>query len=411
MILTARWVVPMDRLPIKDGSVRIDGGRVVRIGPRQDLQGGPIEDLGDVVLLPGFINAHAHLELSGYAGRLKPSSLWLWLARLVKLRRGVDPRDERASAARAAAESLRAGVTCIADVSRRGDAWTSLADVPIRKVCFAELISIAADPPRDPDELAHAVEAVACDDRLTVGVSPHAPYTVRADHFTAAVAWARGCGLPITTHWAETREECRWVARGGGMLGALIRGLGGGAAIRSPRCDPIEYAERLGLLSAGALLAHVNYITDGGLEQLRRGSASVVYCPRSHRFFGHRHHRWRDMLDAGVNVCVGTDSAASLPAGATPSVLDELRFLHRAHADVPAETLVAMATVRPARALGLDRELGSLGPGKQADLVAMPLTDRSVNDPLADILASDTNPIGVWVAGERCVSSTNDGSP
>jgi len=403
VVLTARYVVPVDRPPIREGGICIQDGCIARVAPRQDLPGEPVEDLGDAVLLPGFINAHTHLELSGYAGRLKPSSLWKWLARLVRLRRKADPHDEQASAARAAAESLQAGVTCIVDISRRGDTWSALRSVPIRKVCVAELLTLAKHPPRNPAELVQAVEAVPADDRLLPGVSPHAPYTVRGDHLAETVQLARRRGWPITTHWAETREECRWLMRGGGVLGALIRSLGGADSISSPRCPPIVYAERLGLLSMPALLAHVNYITDEELDRLREGSAAVVYCPRSHRFFGHKRHRWRDMLEAGVTVCVGTDSAASLPAGATLSVLDELRFLHREHPDVPPETLLSMATLSPARALGLDGQIGSLTPGKRGDLVAVPLSGPDVDDPLSDLLTSDVRPMGVWIDGERYV--------
>lgn len=410
MILTARVVAPMDRPAITDGAVRIEGTRIVEVGSRRDLVGGAVTDLGDVVLLPGFINAHSHLELSAYAGRIKPSGLWMWLARLMRSRRGADPVQEQAAAIRAAEDSLRCGVTCIADISRQGDVWRVLRGVPIRKVCFAELISLAGEPPRNPDELADAVDAVACDDRLAAGISPHAPYTVRAEHIAACAEFALRRGLPVTTHWAETREECRWIARGGGILGAMIRGLGGAGVIASPRCSPIEYARRLGLLSAGALLAHVNYITDDDLDRLALGRAFVVFCPRSHAFFGHKGHRWRDMITAGVDVCIGTDSAASLPAGSRLSILDEIRFLRRRYSDVPAEQLLSMATIVAARALKMDDCLGSLTPGKEADLVAVPIDlskTRDGNlaplkgDPLDDILAHDQSPVGVWVAGER----------
>jgi cytosine/adenosine deaminase-related metal-dependent hydrolase len=401
MILLAKMIAPMDRPPFVDGGVAIRQGRIAQVGPRRDLPSDPTIDLGDVVLLPGLINAHAHLELSTYAGQLPPSSLWTWLARLMLLRRRGNPQDERAGAAPAAAEALRAGTTCIADISRRGDAWRAMREVPIRKVCFAELISVAAEPPRDPEELAQAIDAVQQDDLLTVGVSPHAPYTVLSRHIVAAVELARDRKVPITTHLAETVQEYDWLKHGSGMLGTIIRGFSASEPIQSPRCSPIEYAERLGLLSAGALLAHVNYITDRELERLRQYTASIVYCPRSHHFFGHKPHRWRDMLDAGINVCVGTDSAASLPAGSKVSVLDELRFLHRQHPDVPSQTLFSMATIRAARALGLGDQLGSITPGKYADLVALPLTSRDEDSTLGNILKTPSNPIGVWIGGKR----------
>ncbi len=402
-VLTARYVVPVDRPPIEDGGVCVERGRITAVAPRADLPAAPSEDLGDAVLLPGLINAHAHLNLSCYGGRLKPSGFWVWLPRLMRLKIKGDRQQERAAAVRAASESLRAGVTCIADLSREVEVFAGLRDVPVRKVCFPELISVASDPPRNPDELMSVVDAIAVDDRLTAGVSPHAPYTVSAEHLAAAAELAGARGLPLTVHWAETKEECRWLARGGGVLGAVIRGLSAAGTIRPPRCESIEYAQRLGLLSTGALLVHVNYLSDEGLARLRQTPASVAFCPRSHRFFGHKHHRWRDMLEAGVNVCLGTDSSASLPPGAGLSVIEDMRLLHREHPDVPPATLVAMATANGARALGLGRRLGTLTPGKQADLTAFPLADPQTPDPLADVLRGDAEPIGVWVDGERHV--------
>ncbi len=463
MILAARIVVPMDAPPIPDGAVRVADGHIIEVGPRNEIRGEPVEDLGDAVLLPGLINAHAHLELSAYAGKLKPSGLWTWLAKLVRLRRNADPRREHESALLAAAEALRAGTTCIADISRRGDIWPTLTQVPIRKICFAELISVANEPPRDPEELLAAVENVPQDDRLMVGLSPHAPYTVRGDHLREVAEEARDRDLPLTTHWAETKEECRWLRRGGGRLGAMIWALGGGKAIRSPRCGPIDYARRLGLLEAPTLFAHGNYLTEEEIRALgcmqrpageghvgaslggrggesseefvsptseevghpgwerclgvpssdsRTPSVSIVYCPRSHRYFRHRDHPWRAMLDAGVNVCVGTDSLASLPAGASLSILAELRFLRREHADVPAEVLLSMATTRAAKALRLDAVIGSITPGKRADLVAWPLPCSDVKDPLDTLLADDRPPLGVWVGGERVhASASSPGDP
>lgn len=410
MILLARYVVPVARPPIRDGGVRIVDGRIVQVGPREEFTGPEVVDLGRVVLLPGWVNAHAHLELSVYAGKVPPSNLLTWLTRLAMLRRKGDPALEQAGATQAAVESLRAGVTCIGDVSRRGDAWKALRDVPLRKVCFAELISVASEPPRNPVELEKVLDEVAPDRGVIPGVSPHAPYTVRARDVVGAVEIARRRALPLTSHWSETIQECRWLRQGGGVLGVLVRGFSAGDPIRPPKCSPMEYAERLGILDAGALLAHVNYIDDRELGRLAHSPSSVVLCPRSHRFFRHRNHRWREMLSAGINVCIGTDSAASLPPGSTLSILDELRFLHREHPGVPCDRLLAMGTINGARALGLADRIGTIESGKYADFVAVPLSREDVADPVEDLLRNSASPVGVWVSGIRHVPTPSASS-
>ena len=158
----------------------------------------------------------------------------------------------------------------------------------------------------------------------------------------------------------------------------------------------IAFAKSMGLLDHPTLLAHVNHCDDGELRLLAGGRASVVYCPRTHRYFGHPTHRWREMLAAGVNVAVGTDSCASSP---DLNLVDDLRLLHEIAPEVAAEALWEMATLRAARAVRMDGELGSLTPRKAADFLAFPTGSQ---DPLTSVLeATDAQPSSIWSAGQR----------
>ena len=144
----------------------------------------------------------------------------------------------------------------------------------------------------------------------------------------------------------------------------------------------------------GSLLAHVNYARDADLDLLAAGSASVVWCPRTHEYFGHPPHRWREMLDRGINVCVGTDSRASSP---DLNVVDDLRLVHRQSPDVPIETLWEMVTTRAAHALHLG-DVGAIAPRMRGDFVAFPARG---DDPLRSIIESDVAPAAVFIGGER----------
>jgi cytosine/adenosine deaminase-related metal-dependent hydrolase len=146
------------------------------------------------------------------------------------------------------------------------------------------------------------------------------------------------------------------------------------------------------------LLAHVNYCDDSELDLLSRGVASVAYCPRTHAYFGHPPHRWREMLAQGVNVCVGSDSRASSP---DLNLVDDLRLMHRLAPEVPPATLWEMATLRGARALGMSVGWGTLTPGKFADCVALPATTE---DPLREILEGSVLPLAVWADGREVLT-------
>jgi cytosine/adenosine deaminase-related metal-dependent hydrolase len=140
-----------------------------------------------------------------------------------------------------------------------------------------------------------------------------------------------------------------------------------------------------GFFAGPVLVAHGNYLTDDEIEILARSGSSVAYCPRSHAFFGHEAHPWRQLLEAGVNVCLGTDSLASSPS---LSVLDEMRFLFARAGDADPRRILEMGTSRGARALGLEGETGDLAAGRRADLVMVgPVAEAA--DPLAAILGGE----------------------
>lgn len=406
-ILKAAWVYPVAQPPIRNAYIALDGPRITAVGPATELSGcspeWPATDLGDVMLLPGLINPHTHLELTCYLGSLPPGPFWGWLNQLMELRRAEGQLEREAAAVTTGAwQSLRAGVTCVGDISRRNLAWRPLKALPLRKVCYVELLSLADDPPRNPQELRAGVEEVVEDELLTVGITPHAPYTVPAEQIRAACRLAAELDRPWCLHWAETREEVAFLRGERGALPAFLEELLTQCGVVSPRSAPAGLLGRCCGEAPPGLLAHGNYATDADLEYLARAGHSVVYCPRAHRYFGHTPHPYRRLQAAGVNVAVGTDSAAS---NEDLSILNELHFLYTEVAEpLPPARLLELATVNAARALGLAERIGSLTPGREADLVAFPCRRGDAN-PLASLVSEPQSPAGVWVRGERCVTA------
>jgi len=397
--LTARWVFPVDRPPIEGGHVLVRDAEIAAVGPSRH-GGVPLLDLGDAALTPAFVNAHTHLELTCYRGKLAPAPLWDWFVELLKLRREPGaPEAERAAVRQGAAESLAAGVTCIGDISRTAHHAQTLSECDIRAVCFCELISGATLPPATATQLGELVDKLSPleSDKLRLGLSPHAPYTVTADDLTACERLA-SASRPVTMHTLETPEERDWMLGQGGPIVELL------AMHNLPSKDTnwnrgvLSFLKAAGILRRGMLLAHVNYATDDDLDLLAESGAGVVYCPRAHAYYGHESHRWRDMRAAGIPVSIGTDSAA---ASGTLSILDELRYLHAKHPEVPAQDLLAMGTFAGAAALGWANRIGTLSTGKSAEMVAIPLGEGAVGDPAAALFTGAAPVSHVWHCGRR----------
>ncbi|MGL4550206.1 MAG: amidohydrolase family protein [Gemmataceae bacterium] len=358
---TARWLLPLDRPPLAGGVVTVDGDRIVAVEPRGARLA---EDLGDVALLPGLVNAHTHLDLTGMAGLAPPSPDFPgWLRRVIGHRRTRAPGQIPADVAAGIAQCLRYGTTLVGDISGDGASWDLLAASPLRAVVFRELLGLT------PARAASA--AAALEEWRTrpvghclPGVSPHAPYSVHADLYRAAAS----SGLPVCTHLAESREELQLLADHAGPFVDFLRGVG----VWHPDGLASSPAYVVGLLATRApvLLAHANHLpADTPLGP----NVTVVYCPRTHAAFGHPPHPFLDFQARGVRVALGTDSLASNP---DLDVLAEVRFLRQVRPEVPAEALLRMAT--DAEALGVPRG--------RADLVAVPV---GVGDPYEEVIASE----------------------
>lgn len=389
--LTARWVFPVSAAPLERGLVTIAGERILAVEPsgarRADL------DLGDMAILPGLVNAHTHLDLSGLRGRVPFTGDFIaWLRAVIDHRRQRSAVQVEEDVRAGLAESISRGVTLLADIAAGGHTWPLVSRAPLRAVVFHELLGLSAV--RAGQSWAGALAWLRdhpATDTCRPGLSPHAPYSVRSSLFRAAVALAAERGLPLTIHLAETREELQLLESRAGPFVPFLEALGVWDAEGLVR-DPEEVV-RPTAAAPHALFAHGNYL-DVSLPL--PPTATVVYCPRTHAYFRHPPHAFRALLAGGVRVALGTDSLASNP---DLDVLAEARFLHRQSPDVPGALLLHLVTLAGAEALGLGDSAGSLTPGKSADLVAVPLPSRDEADPHDLVLGSDHLPARVLWRG------------
>ncbi len=389
------------------GCPTFTAGRVVAVGRADSIlanhPAASVEDLGDAVLLPGLVNPHTHLELSLCEPAEVPASFIDWILAL-RGRSQLDGTDDPTVVAKAMKrgidECLHFGVTTVGDISRLATLTRAeLANSPLTAVSFGEVLAIAKFRGRADTQISAATDQTHATDRLTPGITPHAAYTVEPAVVRRCLMEADRHHLPLAMHVAEQPEEDAFLSQAAGPFRKLLDQLGQWDDL-VPRFvgGPIRFAASLGLLDRPTLLAHVNYCDDAELAILAAGRASVVYCPRTHTHFGHPPHRWQEMLAAGINVAIGTDSRASSP---DLNLLDDLRLVHRLAPDRPVEQLWQMVGPKAAQAIGLESQVGSLSPGKQADFVAFDA------DSLEQILDEPQLPMGVWIAGEKIAASAN----
>jgi cytosine/adenosine deaminase-related metal-dependent hydrolase len=403
LIITAGWVAPMDRAAYRDGAVVVSRGRVIDVGGARDLatahRGADLIDLPRSVLLPGLVNAHTHLELSTCRAGDSPGAHfgeWILGIRKQLAAQGEDFEGVVSGAVREGVrQSLRFGVTTIGDISQQNHfTRPALRALPVRCVSYGETLGLAKQRARHDELLARALDATHRSERLRIGLTPHASYTVDLRDYRTCLRVARERNLPLATHLAENPQEREFLEHQTGLFRDIWESLSmWDDTVQTYRGSPVAFAHAIGLLEYPTLLAHVNYCDDDELDLLARGRASVVYCPRTHAYFGHAPHRWREMLSRGVNVAVGTDSCASSP---DLNLVDDLRLLRTSAPDVPAEALWEMATVRAARAIRMDDEVGAIARGKRADLVAF---DADRLDPFESVLRDAREPTHVWFGG------------
>jgi aminodeoxyfutalosine deaminase len=385
VLLRAGWVVPVSGPAIRDGIVAVESGRVAWVGAADAPDRPPAEerDLGPGVLLPGFVNAHCHLELSYLAGAVPGAGGFSdWVGKLVAQRVGESGDGLRSAADLAARAMVAAGTVAVGDISNRLAHLDLMAAAGLRAVVFHELIGW--DPGRAQDVLSAAEAALRSltpQAGIEVKLAAHAPYSVSPALFAAL----RAHGGPACVHLAESPDEVRFLRTGDGPWVDFLasRGLDQ-VPFTAPGTSPVKYLDDLGVLHPRLLAVHCVQVDVEDARLLAARGVSVAVCPRSNRHIGVGTPPVPELLAAGVNVCVGTDSLASAP---TLDVLADVRALHATFPQIAPATLIEMATRNGARALGLD-DLGTLEPGQIGALAFMP-SDRRLKDPLAYVLHSE----------------------
>ncbi len=406
-LICPRWTVTIEpHVTAAEGfAVAVDGGRIKAIMPQAEARARfvprALHERADHVLMPGLVNAHCHAGMTlfrGYADDL-PLPRWLkehiWPAES----RWVDAESVRDGTRLAIAEMLRAGTTCFADMYYFPDVVAQTAvDAGMRVAVGMIVIELPTVWASTVDE--YIAKGLATRDRfkgvplVSTTFAPHAPYTTSDTTLRRIRQLADELDVPIHTHLHETRAEVE-------------------DAVRDTGRRPLARLAQLGLLTPALLGVHATELLDEEIEALAGAGASIVHCPRSNLKLASGVCPVAALLDAGVNVALGTDGAASNNRLDLWSELDTAALLGKWVANdataVSAPAALRMATINGARALGLEREIGSIEAGKAADLICVSMNDvalQPVLDPLSHLVyaASREHVSDVWVAGEHLVA-------
>jgi len=375
----AAWVLPIDRAPIKDGIVTVADGKIVGVWePGTGNRELEVRDLGPVALLPGLINAHTHLELSWLRGRVPPAPRFTdWVKTLFAIRGrpdGVMSAQQIAPIHEAISEARAFGTVAVGDISNSLAAVGPMRQAGLDGVVFHELLGFKErdgaliDSTRDIRSRASAAGA-------RVSLAPHAPYSTSLELFKAIRAAVDESSCPImSVHLGESAEEVEFLEQGSGAWRGMLEVIG---AWRDdwqiPACDPVGYLDRHGVIDEKTLVVHGVQFGDDALSRLAEIGATLVTCPRSNQWVGVGYPPIERFYDSGVRLAIGTDSLASVE---DLNLFSEMKTMRWLAPNLTASTILESATLTGARALGLGDELGSLTPGKRAEMIAVELPAR-----------------------------------
>jgi len=388
MLLTARYVLPIAAPHIEYGAVLVRDDKIVEIGDYEHLKelhpDEPVKDFGLAALLPGFVDLHTHLEYTAMRGLVDDLPYSSWKYQLLQKEKLFGAHDWDDSALLGAAEAIQSGITTIADVTESGASCRAAQASGLRGIVYREVstmdkrrvTSVMDDALRDIE----AWRAETDSSRLTIGIAPHSPYSCHPQLFRRVADYAQD-GTPVSLHLAGSREEYQFVKYGSSMLATDVRDVfDANAPLWLPTgVSPVRYVLQWGILDAPNILAvHCTQVDDEDIDALARHDVAVAHCPRCNAKLGMGIAPIDKFLRAGIRVGLGTDSPA---ASNSMDVFEEMRIgllLQRAllgeqHFMI-ARQFVKMATLDAARALGIEDRVGSIEPGKQADIIAVDLS-------------------------------------
>ena len=398
MIIYAESIIRrFDQVPVADAAIVVKNGHILAVGKASAItkkyHNHRIVRPANAVIMPGLVNAHAHLELPLLLDDIRAQNYTDWVLNLLKEKKRLTKTDYTAAAQRNITALLQSGTTTVAEISTHGASPPLLAKSGLRSIIFHEIISMVQD--NKALVLPHLRSATRL---LRYGYSPHSTHTVSEAALREVCRVAARKAIPLCMHVAETKEELRLLQHRKSSLNRLYAAAGWDVNMAPNARSSFEFLRSIGILSPAFLAVHAVQADSADISIIKRSGAGIAHCPRSNHEIGVGTMDLAKILEARIPVGLGTDSLASSPS---LNLWDEMRYACKVHrrSGVTQQDIFYMATMGGARVLGMDQEIGSLEPGKKADIIAIPLPRRDSGNLYSDLLRETKTCIMTMVNG------------
>jgi len=404
LLLKSKYLLKDPYSVIDNGAVLIDGGKIKFAGCANDINNHEpcqIIDLGSSAIVPGFVNTHTHLELTHLHNFMNYNGNFTdWIRQLVNAKKEWTKSEYLSSIRSGIESSLESGTTTVSDITRNGLALDELQKSKIRKRLFYELIDFNPDSAESTiGNFKNMTDGIRQDDLLSIGIFPHAPYTVSEKLYRECKKVSRGLGISIATHISETNDEVEFLTRGTGKFVSLLNDFDMLNNWTPPGLRPVNYMKNIGFLENGCILVHCNYLTGEEVDQVEESNSTIVFCPRSHKYFRHKDHPFYKLKDRGINIALGTDSLAS---NDSLSILDEMKYIYTQHKKIKPQEILNMGTVAGAAALNMADSIGKIEPGFDADIAVIDFNKEMISNIYDGIFSQDSECVLTIVSGTIC---------
>ena len=432
MLLMARYVLPVSRHYIEDGAVLVRDDKVVEVGPAQDLKARypeeEVRDFGMAAIMPGFVDCHSHLEYSIMRGLLNDAPYASWKEFVIEKEALLTEQDWVDSAVLGAYEALSAGITTVADVTRTGASVEVAERLGLRGIIYREVGAVTREDAQVEVERAGEVidawRAASKSGRFRFGIAPENLYACHPQVLREVARYAAEHDVPVAVHVAGSQEECDFIRYGSSPFSIANTEAAHGVLSRHQSfelmpagCSPVQYALNWDIFDVPEVLAiHCVKVDAHDIETLCECGVKVCVCPRANAKLGMGVAPIVQMQQAGITVGLGTDSPA---AADSIDPIEEMRFtmlvlraLNGKDGFIEGPDMIRMATLDSARALGMDDIVGSLDPGKQADIVAIDLSDSRqapTHFPTSAVVhTADRDSVMMTMVGGRVIYDASD---
>lgn len=412
-LLRAKWIVPITSPPVVDGALEVEQGRITKVySANEPLPRSPTHDLGDVIIIPGLVNSHTHLDFtlaSGFLGNVRMDGFYRFLH---SVKENLNHEELVNSAKAGLVEGLRSGTTTFGDVTDSGASFSAVKEMGARAVIYREFSGFEGDVPFDVFSMGNHNHEDQNEGRIVEGVAAHSPYSVGERQLSQLAELAVSKRLPISIHAAEQKAEVELFSRGKGPIAWSLNKRN--IEWKNVGTTPFGYLQRIGFLRAKPALVHSVHVVPSDIDIIAKSESKVVSCPRSNSWLGNGIAPVNEFIERNLVIGLGTDSSVS---GTSLNLLEEMRYallIQRAvggrRTRLDSRRCLEMATMGGARSLGLDDRVGSIEGGKNADLAFIRLRKGfKALDPVEYLgyVANESDVLTTMVGGNVIYSSVD----